>query len=96
MSGTRIVIAGSLQRIFEADDHLEVVLPAMGYSDEQVRDLERTVRNAAPEVVVSGTPHDLERLIDVDVPVVRVRYELEEKNVTLETVLEQHAEVLAL
>ena len=50
----------------------------MGYSDAQIRDLEATVRNAAPDIVVSGTPHDLARLIDVDRPIVRVRYELEE------------------
>jgi len=88
--------AGSLQHVFEEYRHLDTVLPALGYSNEQIRDLEATIRNAAPEVVVSGTPHDLARLIDVDIPVVRVRYELEEKNVTLETVLDRHAEELGL
>jgi predicted GTPase len=46
--------------------------------------------------VVSGTPHDLARLIDVDVPIVRVRYELEEKDTSLASVLEAHADVLGL
>ncbi|MEF8856040.1 MAG: hypothetical protein V5A16_01320 [Haloplanus sp.] len=87
---------GSLQRVFEAYDHLDTVLPAMGYSDEQIRDLEATIRNADPDVVVSGTPHDLARLIDVDVPLVRVRYELDEKNLTLDEVLDRHAETLGL
>ncbi len=87
---------GSLQRVFEEYDHLDKVLPAMGYSEAQVRDLEATVRNAAPEVVVSGTPHDLGRVLDVDIPVVRVRYELEEQNITLETVLDRHARELGL
>ncbi|AZH26556.1 cyclic 2,3-diphosphoglycerate synthase [Haloplanus aerogenes] len=90
------VAVGSLQRVFEAYDHLDTVLPAMGYSDRQIRDLEATIRNADPEVVVSGTPHDLARLIDVDVPVVRVRYELAEKNFTLDDVLDRHADQLGL
>ncbi|MBX0297347.1 hypothetical protein [Haloarcula nitratireducens] len=84
---------GSFKRVFEEYDHLDAVLPAMGYSDEQIRDLEATIRNAAPDVVVSGPPHDLARLIDIDSPIVRVRYELEEKDVTLDTVLDRHAQV---
>jgi predicted GTPase len=92
----RPAAVGSLERVLEEYDHLDAVLPAMGYSEEQVRDLEATIRNAAPEVVVSGTPHDLARLIDVGVPVVRVRYELEEKDLPLGTVLDRHAEVLGL
>jgi predicted GTPase len=81
---------GSLEGVFERYDHLERVLPAMGYSESQVRDLERTIRAADPEVVVSGTPVDLSRLIDVDVPIVRARYELAEKNVSLASILESH------
>jgi predicted GTPase len=87
---------GSLQRVFEEYEHLDAVLPAMGYSDAQIRDLEATIRNAAPDVVVLGTPHDLGRLIDVDSPIIRVRYELEEKDVTLDTVLDRHAQALNL
>ncbi|SEA08254.1 Predicted GTPase [Haloplanus vescus] len=87
---------GSLERVFEQYDHLDTVLPAMGYSEGQVDDLEATIRNADPDVVVSGTPHDLARLIDVDVPVVRVRYELAEKTRTLDEILDRHAETLGL
>lgn len=85
---------GSLEEIFETYTHLDAVLPAMGYSEKQVRDLEATIRNADPEVVVSGTPHDISRLLDLDIPIVRVRYELEETNLTLATVLDRHADVL--
>jgi predicted GTPase len=87
---------GSLRRIFETYDHLDAVLPAMGYSEGQIADLEATIRNADPDVVVSGTPHDLARLIDVDVPIVRVRYELAEKNLPLDAVLDRHADRLGL
>jgi predicted GTPase len=85
---------GSLRRVFEEHEHIEGVLPAMGYSDEQIRELEATIRNAAPDVVVSGTPHDLAGLIDVDVPIVRVRYELEEKSPSLDAILDRHAGAL--
>ncbi|MCX2818589.1 GTPase [Haladaptatus sp. F3-133] len=87
---------GSLARILESYDHLEDVLPAMGYSDEQVDELEETVRNAEPDAVVSGTPHDLSRVIDVDVPVVRVRYDVETKGVTFDEILGENAAVLGL
>ena len=87
---------GSVERLFSEYPHLERVLPAMGYSSAQLDDLEETIRAADPEVVVSGTPHDLSRVIDVDVPIVRVRYELEEKNVRLETVLDRYAAELGL
>jgi len=87
---------GSLERVLEEYDHLDAVLPAMGYTDDQIQDLEETIRNAAPDVVVSGTPHDLGRLIDVGCPIVRVRYELEEKDVTLDTLLNRNAQALHL
>ncbi|MFW5984285.1 MAG: cyclic 2,3-diphosphoglycerate synthase [Halobacteria archaeon] len=87
---------GSLARILERYDHLEDILPAMGYSDDQVRELEETVRNSDPDVVVSGTPHDLSRVIDVNVPVVRVRYDVKTKDVTFDEILDQNADVLSL
>lgn len=87
---------GSLKHLLADYPHLEKVLPAMGYSTQQIRDLEATIRNADCDVVVSGTPHDLGRLLSVDVPIVRVRYELEEKNVTLASVLDQYAGTLGL
>jgi len=87
---------GSIARILEAYPHLDRVLPAMGYSDEQIRDLEATIRNADADVVVSGTPFDLGRVVDVDVPVVRVRYELAEREPTLDEILDRYAAALGL
>lgn len=86
------------QNIGELDEygHLDTVLPAMGYSDTQIRELETTIRNADPDVVVSGTPHDLARVIDVEIPIERVRYALEETNLALGTVLDRHAELLGI
>jgi len=76
--------------------HLDRVLPAMGYSDEQVADLEATIENAHPDLVLAGTPHDLDRVLDVDVPVVRVRYRVEPKEWSFAGLLNDHAETLGL
>ena len=54
------------------------LLPAMGYSKEQVKELEETINSSGCDVVVSGTPVDLRRVIKVKMPIVRVRYELDE------------------
>jgi predicted GTPase len=54
------------------------ILPAMGYGDEMVKDLENTINRADVDMVVSGTPIDLTRIIKVNKPMQRVRYELQE------------------
>jgi len=66
------------------------ILPAMGYGDEMVKDLEKTINNAKVDMVVSGTPIDLTRIIKVNKPMQRVRYELQEiGKPTLEDILKQ-------
>lgn len=69
---------GSLRKVFESWPQLTNVLPAMGYSPEQLRDLEETINAVDCDVVVTGTPIDLGRLIDSRHPIRHVRYELEE------------------
>ncbi|MGD8814414.1 MAG: GTPase, partial [Anaerolineales bacterium] len=54
------------------------VLPAMGYGDEQIRELAKTIEKADVDLVIIGTPIDLRRLIDIEKPSQRVRYELQE------------------
>jgi predicted GTPase len=66
---------GSLQKTFEKYGHLKKVLPAVGYSDEQVKELEATINRTDCDLVVSATPIDLSRLIRINKPLVRVRYE---------------------
>ena len=70
--------SGSLKETFETYSHIPELLPAMGYGPEQVKDLKKTIENCSPEGVVIGTPIDLRRLIDFDVPTTRVTYELQE------------------
>lgn len=54
------------------------ILPAMGYGDEMIKDLENTINGADVDYVISATPIDLNRIIQVNKPMQRVRYELQE------------------
>jgi predicted GTPase len=80
--------AGSIAGVFESYPHIGSVLPAMGYGDEQLRDLEQTINAADCDVVVTGTPMDLGRLIDSRHPIRHATYELSHASgPTLEEVL---------
>jgi predicted GTPase len=69
---------GSLKDVFAKWPHLANVLPAMGYSDEQLGELEQTINAVDCDVVVTGTPIDLRRLIRSRHPIRHARYDLEE------------------
>ena len=69
---------GTLAETFDRYPHIGSVLPAMGYSPEQLHDLERTIAAADPDVVVTGTPIDLAHVIRSRYPIRRASYELEE------------------
>jgi len=69
---------GSIKKTFEKYNHLDKVLPAMGYGDKQMKELAATIDRISCDLVVSATPIDLNRVIKVNKPLLRVRYELEE------------------
>ena len=69
---------GSIIDTYKKYTHLDLILPAMGYGEKQMKELEETINNADADVVVSGTPIDLNRVVKVNKPIVRVRYELDE------------------
>jgi len=69
---------GSINDTFEKYSHLSDILPAMGYGRKQMKELEDTINNSDAEAVVIGTPIDLIKIIDIDKPHTRVRYELQE------------------
>jgi predicted GTPase len=71
----RAFAVGEIAAAFGAYPHLGPVVPALGYSPTQRDDLARTIEASGADCVVAGTPIDLGRLLDVDVPVVRARYE---------------------
>jgi len=69
---------GSLQQVFRRYAHLTHVLPAMGYGRAQVRELEATIRATPCDAVLIATPIDLRRLMSIEQPSFRVRYDLQE------------------
>jgi predicted GTPase len=81
---------GSIKKTFEKYRHLDKVLPAMGYGETQVKELAETINSIDCDLIISGTPIDLNRLIKTRQPMLPVGYELEEiGSPTLEDVLEK-------
>jgi len=74
----RLSAVGDIAEVFRQYDHIGKVLPAMGYSTKELGELRATINGSAAEVVIAGTPIDLSRLIELDKPVVRARYEFAE------------------
>ncbi|MDF2093351.1 cyclic 2,3-diphosphoglycerate synthase [Knoellia sp. 3-2P3] len=70
---------GSLAATYDQYPNARGVLPAMGYGAQQVADLAATIEATPCDVVVSGTPIDLRRVLTVSKPVVRARYDLRER-----------------
>ncbi len=69
---------GTIAKTYEKYPQTGPILPAMGYGDAMISDLEKTINNADVEMVISATPIDLTRIIKVNKPMQRVRYELQE------------------
>jgi predicted GTPase len=67
----------SIAATYEKYPNARGILPAMGYGDEQIRELEETVNNTPADLVLIATPIDLARLIDIEKPAQRVRYSLQ-------------------
>jgi predicted GTPase len=71
---------GEIAGTYERYPGIGALLPAMGYGEQQVKDLQATIDAAAKggvEAVAIGTPIDLARLVDIPVPATRIRYELQ-------------------
>ena len=69
---------GKLSETFRIYPNIGTLLPAMGYGDEQVRDLEKTIENTPCDSVVIATPIDLSRIVKINKPTVKVGYDLQE------------------
>jgi len=74
----RPYVKGEIRKTYEAYPKIGKLLPAMGYGDKQIRDLEATINRVPCDVVIIGTPIDLKRIIKIKKPALRVTYELEE------------------
>ncbi|MFZ0831119.1 MAG: cyclic 2,3-diphosphoglycerate synthase [Thermoplasmata archaeon] len=82
---------GSIARVYEQYPHLHSILPAMGYSPEQIGELEETIRRSGAEFVVDGSPIDLSHLVHVEAPLVNVAYQYEDIGQRMTQVLERFA-----
>jgi len=74
----RPYLVGKLRETFEIYPNIGTILPAMGYGEAQLRDLEATINATDCDAVVIGTPIDLSRVVDIAKPHTRVYYDLEE------------------
>jgi len=84
----RPFITGTLKETFETYPNIGALLPAMGYGEEQIRDLELTINNTDCDLVLFATPIDLPKLVSINKPNLRVRYEYKDHGEpTLEEVL---------
>ncbi len=76
----RPAAVGTIAKSFADHPHLENVLPALGYSPQQCRELRETIEKSGAEVVIDASPAHLDRVIQLSIPIVRVRYRFEQKS----------------
>jgi len=72
---------GSIREAFEKYQHIGPVLPALGYGEKQMKELEQVINKAEADVIVLGTPSDISRYLNLNKPVVRVSYEIKDVEV---------------
>ncbi|RLI40966.1 GTPase [Candidatus Bathyarchaeota archaeon] len=81
---------GSIKETYKKYTHLGAILPAVGYGERQIAELKETIDKTPCDTVVIGTPIDLRRVMTIDKPTVRVKYELKVLgSTTLEQILEE-------
>ncbi|MHA1916595.1 MAG: GTPase, partial [Promethearchaeota archaeon] len=85
----RPYLTGTMKTVFEEFPQITEIVPAMGYNEQQIKDMEETLNKAEAEVIIDGSPIDLEKLIKSNKPIVRVSYDIEAiKSPTIEEVLD--------
>jgi predicted GTPase len=88
MVDPRPYAVGSIVTTFQKYSHLGAILPALGYGKDQIHELEETINATPCDVVLIGTPIDLRRVLKINKPAVRAKYELQEIGTpTLEEIL---------
>ncbi len=81
---------GTIKATYEKYPYIGTLLPAMGYGEKQIRDLEETINRTPVDLVIIATPIDLRRVVKITKPCLRVRYELQEiGSPTLSDILEK-------
>jgi len=84
----RPYVSGEMADVFEKYPEIGQLLPAMGYSPQQIKDLENTINAADCDTVVVATPIDLSAVLNIKKPLVRVTYEIEEENDDLRKIMQ--------
>jgi predicted GTPase len=87
---------GSIKAAYEQYPHMEVEVPALGYSPEQRADLQATLNAAEVDLVVYATPVDLSRLVTINKPMAAVEYEFKERGPQLRKILTDFHERLLI
>ena len=82
---------GAVKETFMNYPHLHNVLPTVGYGKKQVKELEQTINSAKCDIVLSGAPVDLGKIVKMNKEIVQVRYELKEIEGSLEVILREFA-----
>jgi predicted GTPase len=89
----RPYLTGTMKNVFEEFPQITEIVPAMGYNDQQIKDMEDTLNNTEADVIIDGSPIDLAKLIKSNKPIVRVSYDIEAiKSPTIEEVLDNFIE----
>ena len=79
---------GTIAETLKKYTHIGNLLPAMGYGHDQIEELKKTIHRVPCDTVIIGTPIDLRKIIDIDKPTDRVRYNFHELSIpTLEELL---------
>ncbi len=73
-------LLGSIKTAFETYSQLDLALPALGYSEKQLNELEQIINSVDCDLVLSATPIDITRILKVNKPLVHVTYKLKETN----------------
>ncbi|MFX1428097.1 MAG: GTPase, partial [Promethearchaeota archaeon] len=73
----RKFLVGSMKDVFEDFPQITQIVPAMGYTDQQIEDLEKTLNNVKADIILNGSPIDLTKLIKVNKPIIKVSYDIE-------------------
>jgi len=90
MVDPRPYAVGSIKETYKKYTHLGTILPALGYGEKQIAELKETIDRTPCDAVVIGTPIDLRRVMTIDKPTVRAKYDLKVLGpVTLEEILEE-------
>lgn len=85
----RPYLSGTMKEVFEEFPHITEIVPAMGYNDDQIEDMEKTLNKAKCDIILNGSPIDLEKLIKANKPIIKVRYDIESiGSPTIEEVLD--------